>query len=131
MKSTPKTGSKRATKQAENDEIAKILLAMGTVDRNTYAAITGKGLSVYWRPSAWITGSDGRQPAYWNPVFAACVRLGIACEFARDEDGNASVTFTDLPKEWAEAQRDELTENNKKYRAKLRARKAEKEAVTA
>jgi hypothetical protein len=131
MKRTPNTGSKRATKQAENDEIAKILLAMGAVDRNTYAAITGKGLSVYWRPSAWITGSDGRQPAYWNPVFAACVRLGIACEFVRDEDGNASVTFTELPEAWAEAQRDELIENNKQYRAKLRARKAEKEAVTA
>lgn len=131
MTRTPNTGSKRAKKQAENDEITQILLAMGTVDPNTFAAITGKGLSVYWRPSAWITGSDGRQPAFWNPVFAACVRLGIACEFVRDEDGNASVTFTELPEAWAEAQRDEMTENNKKYRAKLRARKAEKEAATA
>ena len=59
MTRTPNTGSKRAKKQAENDEITQILLAMGTVDPNTFAAITGKGLSVYWRPSAWITGSDG------------------------------------------------------------------------
>jgi hypothetical protein len=130
MARTPKPDSKRAQKQAENDEIARTLLAMGTVDPNMFEAITGKGLSVYWRPSAWITGSDGRQPAYWNPVFAACVRLGIRAEFSRDENG-PTVTFTEMPEKWAEAQRQEMVENNARYRAKLRARKAEKEAATA
>lgn len=132
MTRTPNKNSSRAKTQEANDENARMLLAMGTADRETFAAITGKGLSVYWRPSAWITGVDGRQPAYWNPIFSACVRLGIGCEFVRDSNGVATVTFSELSEEQAEAQRNEIREANKSYRAKLRARKKEnKEAGAA
>lgn len=130
MKRTPNKGSTRAKKQEQNDEYARMFLALGTIDRETFQAITGKGLSVYWRPSAWITGSDGRQPAYWNPFFAACVRLGIKCVMYRNEENQSVIDFTEMPEVWAQAQREEMIENNKNYRAKLRARKAAAKEVS-
>ena len=40
------------------------------------------------------------------------------------------IDFTEMPEVWAQAQREEMIENNKKYRAKLRARKAAAKEVS-
>lgn len=122
-KASKATTEPRAGRSQANERAVELMLALGIVDAAAFTACTGKNAKTYLCASGWTTAINGGQPATWNPIFTACVRMGVQAAFAK-LNGEAQLVLCKLTDEAAEAQRAELAQGTAQYAAQKADRKA-------
>lgn len=122
-------GGARTPAQERLDDIAGTLATLGEdgtpVGWDDVATLTGWGSTRQRTASAWTLGGNGAQPAYWNGLFVACLRAGVAVETDGKGDGFALI-LTRLSDEDAQARREAYAANLLAWAKRLGADKLAK-----